>query len=121
VHVIASTTLNFGKRFFLQALLVASLSPVLALHADSVLSSTTPPSGATTTNACSGCLFNYVAAPTSTVGQAVTYWSFYALSTKPVTPVIFNVEGVVVGVGSPVTPKGIGVQTAERATRHQPN
>lgn len=71
---------------------------------------TTPGSGATH-DGCTGCLFLYQNTPTAATGQAVVSWSFYATNTNPVTPVIFNSAGVVVGVGTTITPSGTGVQT----------
>jgi hypothetical protein len=69
-----------------------------------------PPVGATS-DGCSGCLFDYESTPAAATGEAVVSWSFYAENTNPVTPVIFNSAGVVVGVGTTITPTGTGLQT----------
>lgn len=69
------------------------------------------PAPGSTTDGCSGCLFSYASVPNSAVGDAVTSWSFYALNTDAVTPVIFNSSGNVIGIGTTVTPTGVGLQT----------
>ena len=69
------------------------------------------PAAGSTSDGCSGCLFDYESTPAAATGQAIVSWSFYALNTNPVTPVIFNSAGVVVGVGTAVTPTGTGLQT----------
>ena len=69
-----------------------------------------PPSGATA-DGCSGCLMDYQSVPGTAVGQAIVSWSFYAMNTNPVIPVIFNSAGVIVGVGTAITPTGTGWQT----------
>jgi hypothetical protein len=71
---------------------------------------TTPGPGATV-DSCSGCLFDVEGTPAAATGQAIVSWSFVAVNTNPVTPVIFNSAGVVVGVGTTITPTGTGLQT----------
>jgi hypothetical protein len=69
------------------------------------------PGAGATTDGCTGCLFDYEGTPDAATGQAIVSWSFYAMNTNPVTPVIFNSAGVVVGVGTTITPSGSGIQT----------
>ncbi|MGD0443388.1 MAG: hypothetical protein ABSA39_05575 [Edaphobacter sp.] len=71
---------------------------------------TTPAPGATV-DGCSGCLFDVEGTPAAATGQAIVSWSFFAVNTNPVTPVIFNSAGVVVGVGTTITPTATGLQT----------
>lgn len=69
------------------------------------------PGAGATTDGCTGCLFDYESTPAAATGQAIVSWSFYAMNTNPVIPVIFNSAGVVVGVGTTITPTGTGLQT----------
>lgn len=69
------------------------------------------PAAGATSDGCTGCLFDYESTPAASTGQAIVSWSFYAANTNPVIPVIFNSAGVVVGVGTTITPTGTGLQT----------
>ncbi|MEO6983516.1 MAG: hypothetical protein ABI072_10440 [Edaphobacter sp.] len=70
------------------------------------------PAAGSTTDGCSGCLFSYAAVPAGAVGDALTSWSFYALNSNPVTPVIFDSNGYVSAIGTTFTPSSAGLQTA---------
>lgn len=87
------------------------LSAGLAIADPVTFPATTTPTAGSTTDGCSGCLFDYEGTPTAATGQAIVSWSFYAMNTNPVIPVIFNSAGVVVGVGTEITPAATGVQT----------
>lgn len=95
------------------ALLLAAFA--LSIGIANADSTTFPTNGAPApgaiTDGCSGCLFDYESTPVAATGQAIVSWSFYAMNTNPVTPVIFNSSGVVVGVGTTITPTGAGLQT----------
>ena len=113
-----------GIRVILPACMTGVIRPVTVLLAVFGLSAgiaiadpvtfpplSTPAAGATS-DGCSGCLFDYEGTPAAATGQAIVSWSFYATNTNPVTPVIFNSAGVVVGVGTTITPTGTGLQTS---------
>ena len=59
-------------------------------------------------NAC----FRSATVPAGTAGEKLTTWSFYALSNSPVTPILFNSSGHVIGLGAAVTPSKAGINTA---------
>jgi hypothetical protein len=61
---------------------------------------------------CVNCLFKYTSITSQYNGQKLQSWSFYALNTDPVIPVIFGPDGTVIGYGQADTPTGSsGLQT----------
>jgi hypothetical protein len=91
----------------------------LAFSAAGARASTTffpamPGTAGTSVDNCTAgkCLFSYAAVPAGVAGQALTSWSFYALTNTPVAPVILNSSGRVIGLGAAVTPSQAGVNTA---------
>jgi hypothetical protein len=68
-----------------------------------------------TFDTCTGCLFAYTPVPAALNGQTLVSWSFYSLTTDPVTPLILapgaGTTFTVVGIGTTISPTSTGVQT----------
>jgi len=71
--------------------------------------------GSGTFDTCTGCLFAYTPVPAALNGQTLIAWSFFSLTTDPVTPLILapgsGTSFTVVGIGTTIFPSITGVQT----------
>jgi hypothetical protein len=111
IRVIQRSPLTGALRAVLVLLAAFVLSAGLAIADPITFPAPSTPTAGATSDGCSGCLFDYESTPAAATGQAIVSWSFYTMNTNPVVPVIFNSAGVVVGVGTQITPTGTGVQT----------